>query len=325
MEAAATAREGPDMARARADAEPADVRRPPVGRHEPQEGNEVVEAFRHSQGSRDPRKLSNFMETMAAAIARHPETSERHLRQLLGVWRWNFGETFDWEHGKGVNVGALMTSSIVRPVVKALGGSRIAEAHLRLLLETVCREPDNIPPGEESTDRLTDHAEWAASALRQMVLHSAVDRREVSLEKRQASEEEQLRRLLRMLFEAPSHDPRWMPLIAVLLPELGPVRAWGMHMTQARWTSAVFEEFSTFMSKAYPGSKIPYYEYHTLKTLLLKASRLQEPSPQTKLAAEFLSHPHRQGAAPTSTQVAAAKSRDRAESTRRYAPAAAPR
>ncbi len=248
-------------------------------RYQPQvvgyEFNQLIEGFRGIPESRDRHKLSNFMETMAGAIARNPSQSAAHLEQLLQVWSWRFGETFR-TNGRDVNVGALMTSSIVRPVVTQLGGPRIAEAHLRLLVAAISREPDDIPTAEDSTQRLGEHAMWVASALRQVVLHTAADQNRVTLTKRQASEEAQLRRCLRMLLEAPFHDPRWMPLIATMLPDVGPAPAWGFRMTLDRWVHAVFDEFSQHIKENYKGQPIPYFEHEAFKTLVQKAAAFPE-------------------------------------------------
>jgi len=249
-------------------------------RYEPQaighELNPLVAGFRSSPDWRDAVKLATFMETLTHAIARNPRQSAAHLAQLLKVWSWRFGETFRAKDGKDVNVGALMTSSIVRPVVTQLGGPRIPDAHLRLLVATISREPDDIPPGEDSTKHLAGHAMWVASALRQVVLHTAADQNRVTLTKRQASEEEQLRRCLRMLLEAPFHDPRWMPLIATMLPDVGPAPAWGFRMTLDRWVHAVFDEFSQHIKENYTGQPIPYFEYEAFKTLVQKAAAFPE-------------------------------------------------
>ena len=254
-----------------------------LGRYEAQatgyELNPLVAGFRSSTGWRDVGKLFAFMETLTRAIARNPSQSAAHLEQLLRVWSWRFGETFRAKDGSDVNVGALMSSSIVRPVVTQLGGPRIPDAHLRLLVATISREPDDIPPGEDSTTRLADHAMWVASALRQVVLHTATDWNRVTLTKRQASEEAQLRRCLRMMLEAPSQDPRWIPLIATILPDVGPVPAQGLRMTPARWVYAVFDEFSQHTTKNYKGQSIPYYEYETLKGLVQKAAQSQAADP----------------------------------------------
>ena len=249
-------------------------------RYEPQaighELNPLVAGFRSSTGWRDVGKLFAFMETLTRAIARNPSQSAAHLAQLLQVWSWRFEETFRAKDGSDVNVGALMTSSIVRPVVTQLGGPRITDAHLRLLVATISREPDDILPGEDTTKRMADHAMWVASALRQVVLHTATDWNRVTLTKRQASEEAQLRRCLRMVLEAPSQDPRWTPLIAMILPDVGPVPEWGLRMTPARWVSAVFDEFSQHVNANYKGQTIPYYEHETLKALVQKAAAFPE-------------------------------------------------
>ncbi len=255
-------------------------------RYEPQaighELNPLVAGFRSSTGWRDVGKLFAFMETLTRAIARNPSQSAAYLAQLLQVWSWRFEETFRAKDGSDVNVGALMTSSIVRPVVTQLGGPRITDAHLRLLVATISREPDDIPPGENSTKRLADHAMWVASALRQVVVQTAADWNRVTLTKRQASEELQLRRCLRMVLEAPSQDPRWTPLIAMILPDVGPVPEWGLRMTPERWVFAVFEEFSQHVNANYKGQTIPYYEHETLKALMQRAARSQPADPASQ-------------------------------------------
>jgi hypothetical protein len=248
--------------------------------------NPLVAGFRSGPEWHDGAKLSAFMGIRTGAIARNPRQSAAHLAQLLRVWSWRFGETFRAKDGSDVNVGALMASSIVQPVVTQLGGPRIPDAHLRLLVTMICREPDDIPPGEDSTERLSEHAMWVASALRQVVLHTASDWNRVTLTKRKASEEAQLRRCLRMVLAAPSQDPRWMPLIMTSFPATGPLPGSGLRMTPARWVFAVFDEFSQHIAKNAKGRSISSHEYEALKTLVQKAAISPDAYPASRLIAE---------------------------------------
>lgn len=98
---------------------------------------DLFEAFRDSPDSREPRKLEAFMRAMVRAIRRDPASVDAHLPTLLRVWRWTYGETFRAADGRELNVGALMTSSIVPPVVTELGGPHMSLAHLQQLVSTI--------------------------------------------------------------------------------------------------------------------------------------------------------------------------------------------
>jgi hypothetical protein len=199
--------------------------------------SDLFETFRDSPDCRDTRKLEAFMRTMARAISHSPAEIDAYLPTLLRVWRWTYGETITGPDGREWNVGALMTWSIVPPVVSELGGPHISQAQLQQLVLTVCQEPENIPPILRDTAILATHARWSASALTQLVRLTTPSPSGTSSGRREA--EAQLRRCLDMVREMTSFDPRWKPLLIQSLQAQGPAAPFGLLMSPERWTEVI--------------------------------------------------------------------------------------
>ncbi len=204
---------------------------------------DLFEAFRDSPDSREPRKLEAFMRAMVRAIRRDPASVDAHLPTLLRVWRWTYGETFRAADGRELNVGALMTSSIVPPVVTELGGPHMSLAHLEQLVSTVCREPENIPPTLQDPAVLATHARWSATALTQVIRLTTPSSSGTSMKQRQEAEEAQLRRCLEMVLGMPAFDGRWVPLVVQSLQAQGPAAPLGLVIAPDRWEQVISQAF----------------------------------------------------------------------------------
>lgn len=201
--------------------------------------SDLFEAFRESPDYREPRKLEAFMRAMIRAFRHSPAEIDAHLPTLLRVWRWTYGETFRAPDGRELNVGALMTSSIVPPVVAELGGPHMSRAQLQQLVRTVCQAPENIPPLLRDPAILATHARWSARALTQLIRLTAPSPLGASVAQRQEAEEAQLRRCLDMVREMPSLDPRWKPLLMQSLQAQGPAAPLGLVMAPERWAEVI--------------------------------------------------------------------------------------
>ena len=274
---------------------------------------DLFEQFRASADARDPHKLAAFMTLMSRAIARQPDTVEANLPVLLGVWRWNFGETLRMDNGREVSVGALLASSIVPAIAVELGGPHMPESQLRQLVLAVCREPENIPPPPQATALLRAHAGAVADALTQVVRLTTPGSARHSLAKRQQAEEAQLRRCLTMALECRSTDARWIPELAQVLQARGPQPVFGLAITPVHWARTVRQAFLAHTLAHYPGPAIPPERQQALNAMMRDLRALEAAAQDLVLASSGRTLPeHRRVPSAPATARARATPRDEA-------------
>lgn len=267
---------------------------------------DLFDQFRHSPDARDPRKLAAFMTLMARVMARHPATIHATLPVLLGVWRWNYGETVRLEDGREANVGALLTSSIVPPVVGELGGPRMPESQLGPLVLALCREPENIPPQLRDPEVLRAHARASASALAQVIRLTTAGAPDAPLAQQQQAEEARLRRCLKMVLAGPSFDERWIPWVVQSLQAQGPAAEPGLAIAPLQWARAIWQEFADHTLSNHPPSALPSPKLRTMAGLLRKVHEIETAEEIAVLASSGIPLPEHRRVSPATPPTGAA-------------------
>ncbi len=271
---------------------------------------DLFEQFRASPDARDPHKLAAFMTLMARAIARQPDTVDANLPVLLGVWRWNYGETLRMDNGREVSVGALLASSIVPAIAVELGGPHMPESQLRQLVLAVCREPENIPPTPQATGLLRTHARAVADALTQVVRLTTPGSSGESFAKRRQAEEAQLRRCLTMALDGPAADARWIPELVQVLQARGPQPVFGLAITPVHWARTVRQTFLAHTLAHHPASAIPPDRQRALNAMMRTLHALETAAQDAVLASSGKPLPeHRRVAGAPATEQAQATPR----------------
>ncbi len=216
-----------------------------------------VNAFRATPHWRKDDATVCFLTAMLELMKR-TGIEEAPLAHLLRVWSWRYGEPQESPaDASDTPLSRTLSVSIASMSAYLLGGSEIAETHLRILIEAVCRAPEGIPAGKGRDQVLDRHGVIVARALLDLVQALSQPKSGSSSATLTRLHEPQLRRCLRLMLAVPYRDGRWKRSILDGFDSLERIVQAQGWLPPGRLERLVHEALREEVAKPAPGRKAP--------------------------------------------------------------------
>lgn len=215
----------------------------------------MVDAYRASRLWRQPDAMAKFLVAMFDTPGK-TSIRDAHLEHLLRIWSWRYGELHDADGKPIAAQKEVGPHCMVMPMINWLGGSSVSDERLRLLIDTLSKEPENIRPGgllspQEVDPVLSEHAARVAAALVDLIARLQPQLGTISAAD-VVIEPAQLLRCVRMLLQQPAADPRWMPLVLAQLEAWSPEIDHRPLIAAPQWKRLILETVQAHLAEKAP-------------------------------------------------------------------------